>query len=176
MIYSGLSYPRVGHDRRALWPTTSPCVRLAQLISYTALTIGNGKVVSAPWDGDTIRPWLSPTTATSTEKDSVIQTTSLNDALAQISRLSEDIKILSNEIQLLNNLLDSKEAEIASNKIELGELGDRLNRVLTSELYKLQKYKSEFFGQLSETLGQREDIQIKGEKFILTVVQMKFAF
>ena len=102
----------------------------------------------------------------SLEQDSAIQTTSLNDALAQISRLSEDIKILSNEIQLLNNLLDSKEAEIASNKIELGELGDRLNRVLTSELYKLQKYKSEFFGQLSETLDQREDIQIKGDRFI----------
>ena len=102
----------------------------------------------------------------SLEQDSVIQTTSLNDALAQISRLSEDIRILSNEIQLLNNLLDSKEAEIASNKIELGELGDRLNRVLTSELYKLQKYKSEFFGQLSETLGEREDIQIKGDRFI----------
>ena len=103
---------------------------------------------------------------TSLEQDSVIKTTSLNDALAQISRLTEDIKILSNEIQLLNNLLDSKEAEIASNKIELGELGDRLNRVLTSELYKLQKYKSEFFGQLSETLGQREDLQIKGDRFI----------
>ena len=102
----------------------------------------------------------------SLEQDAVIQTTSLNDALAQISRLSEDIKILSNEIQLLNNLLESKEAEIASNKIELGELGDRLNRVLTSELYKLQKYRSEFFGQLSETLGQREDIQIKGDRFI----------
>ena len=102
----------------------------------------------------------------SLEQDSAIQTTSLNDALAQISRLSEDIKILSNEIQLLNNLLESKEAEIASNKIELGELGDRLNRVLTSELYKLQKYRSEFFGQLSETLGQREDIQIKGDRFI----------
>ena len=102
----------------------------------------------------------------SLEQDSKIQVINLNEALAQISRLSEDIKILSNEIQLLNNLLDSKEAEIASNKIELGELGDRLNRVLTSELFKLQKYKSEFFGQLSETLGQREDIQIKGDRFI----------
>jgi len=102
----------------------------------------------------------------SLEQDSLIQGTNLNEALAQISRLSEDIKILSNEIQLLNNLLDSKEAEIASNKIELGELGDRLNRVVTSELFKLQKYKSEFFGQLSETLGQREDIQIKGDRFV----------
>ena len=102
----------------------------------------------------------------SLKQDSAMQTTSLNEALAQISRLSDDIKILSNEIQLLNNLLDSKEAEIASSKIELGKLGDRLNRVLTSEIYKLQKYKSEFFGQLSESLGQREDIQIKGDRFI----------
>jgi chemotaxis protein MotB len=100
------------------------------------------------------------------ENESSFKTENLNDALIKISRLSDDIKILSNEIQLLNNLLDSKEAEIANNKIELGEIGDRLNRVLTSELFKLQKYKSEFFGQLSEALGDRDDIQIKGDRFI----------
>ena len=100
------------------------------------------------------------------ENESTFKTENLNDALIKISRLSDDIKILSNEIQLLNNLLDSKEAEIANNKIELGEIGDRLNRVLTSELFKLQKYKSEFFGKLSEALGDRDDIQIKGDRFI----------
>ena len=100
------------------------------------------------------------------EDESSIKSENLNDALIKISRLSEDIKILSKEIQLLNNLLDSKEAEIANNKIELGELGDRLNRVLTSELFKLQKYKSDFFGKVSEALGERDDIQIKGDRFI----------
>ena len=100
------------------------------------------------------------------EGESSIKSENLNDALIKISRLSEDIKILSKEIQLLNNLLDSKEAEIANNKIELGELGDRLNRVLTSELFKLQKYKSDFFGKLSEALGERDNIQIKGDRFI----------
>ena len=103
---------------------------------------------------------------TNLEEVSSTKTTDLSEALAKISRLSDDIKILSNEIQLLNNLLDSKEAEIASSKIELGELGDRLNRVLTSELFKLQQYKSEFFGKLSEALGDRDDIQIKGDRFI----------
>ena len=100
------------------------------------------------------------------EGESSIKSENLNDALIKISRLSEDIKILSKEIQVLNNLLGSKEAEIANNKIELGELGDRLNRVLTSELFKLQKYKSDFFGKLSEALGERDDIQIKGDRFI----------
>ena len=38
--------------------------------------------------------------------------------------------------------------------------------MLTSELFKLQKYKSDFFGKLSEALGERDDIQIKGDRFI----------
>ena len=38
--------------------------------------------------------------------------------------------------------------------------------MLTSELFKLQKYKSDFFGKLSEALGERNDIQIKGDRFI----------
>ncbi|MCH1611906.1 MAG: OmpA family protein, partial [Flavobacteriales bacterium] len=100
------------------------------------------------------------------EDSSKIKSQNLNEALTKIARLSQDIKILSGEIQALNNLLDSKEAEIANNKIELGELGDRLNRVLTSELFRLQKYKSDFFGKLSESLGERDDIQIKGDRFI----------
>ena len=102
----------------------------------------------------------------SLEGDAEIKNANLNDALVKIAQLSENIKILGNEILLLNNLLESKEVEIAQNKVELGELGDRLNRVLTSEIYKLQKYKSEFFGKLAEILGDRSDIQIKGDRFI----------
>ena len=140
--------------------------RIQSLLEYLSSSKGENEILetqisSVENQNQSLRDQIA-----SLEQDSLIQGTNLNEALAQISRLSEDIKILSNEIQLLNNLLDSKEAEIASNKIELGELGDRLNRVLTSELFKLQKYKSEFFGQLSETLGQREDIQIKGDRFI----------
>ena len=106
------------------------------------------------------------TKISSLEEETLIKSTDLAEALNLISNLALDIEILSNEINLLNNLLESKEAEIAQNEIELGELGDRLNRVLTSELFKLQKYKSEFFGKLSEALADREDVQIKGDRFI----------
>ena len=100
------------------------------------------------------------------EEDSLQKSTNLDEALDLISRLALDIEILGNEINLLNNLLESKEAEIAQNNLEIGELGDRLNRVLTSEIFKLQKYKSEFFGKLSNTLSDRDDVQIKGDRFI----------
>ncbi len=100
------------------------------------------------------------------EEDFFQKSTNLDEALDLISSLALDIEILGNEINLLNNLLESKEAEIAQNNLELGELGDRLNRVLTSEIFKLQKYKSEFFGKLSDSLSDRNDIQIKGDRFI----------
>ena len=106
------------------------------------------------------------TKISSLEEETLIQSTDLAEALNLISNLALDIEILSNEINLLNNLLESKEDEIAQNEMELGDLGDRLNRVLTSELFKLQKYKSEFFGKLSEALADREDVQIKGDRFI----------
>ncbi len=100
------------------------------------------------------------------EKEYFQKSTNLDEALDLISTLALDIEILGNEINLLNNLLESKEAEIAQNNLELGELGDRLNRVLTSEVFKLQKYKSEFFGKLSNSLSDRDDVQIKGDRFI----------
>ncbi len=107
----------------------------------------------------------------SLEGDAEIKNANLNDALVKIAQLSENIKILGNEILLLNNLLESKEVEIAQNKVELGELGDRLNRVLTSEIYKLQKYKSEFFGKLAEILGDRSDIQPEGRAALFLIAK-----
>ena len=45
-------------------------------------------------------------------------------------------------------------------------LGERLNKALTSKVFELQKYRSEFFGRLQSILGEREDIRIVGDRFI----------
>ena len=37
---------------------------------------------------------------------------------------------------------------------------------LTSKVFELQKYRSEFFGKLQSLLGDREDIKIVGDRFI----------
>ena len=49
-------------------------------------------------------------------------------------------------------------------KIEI--LGERLNKALTSKVFELQKYRSEFFGKLQLILGKREGIRIVGDRFI----------
>ena len=87
-------------------------------------------------------------------------------ALAKISNLSNNVEILTNEILNLNDILETKEKEMASSKLEIGDLGERLNRVLTSELFKLQQYRSEFFGRLSELLSDRSQITVQGDRFV----------
>ena len=42
----------------------------------------------------------------------------------------------------------------------------KLNKALTSKIFELQKYRSEFFGKLQSLLGDRQDIKIVGDRFI----------
>ena len=98
--------------------------------------------------------------------EAAIRNDEIKIALTKISNLSNNVELLTNEILNLNKVLGVKEIEIAQSKLDLGELGDRLNRVLTSELFKLQKYRSEFFGKLSELLGDREEIKVQGDRFV----------
>ncbi|HSE75525.1 MAG TPA: OmpA family protein, partial [Dongiaceae bacterium] len=44
--------------------------------------------------------------------------------------------------------------------------GRRLNSALANKVQELAKYRSEFFGRLREILGNREDIQIVGDRFV----------
>ena len=84
----------------------------------------------------------------------------------QISILSNEIEELKNEILILNKALESSEIETASKNLEIEVLGERLNKALTSKIFELQKYRSEFFGKLQSLLGDRDDIKVVGDRFI----------
>ena len=84
----------------------------------------------------------------------------------QIAILSDEIENLKNEIVTLNIALESSENETLSKNLEIEILGERLNKALTSKIFELQKYRSEFFGKLQNLLGDREDIKVVGDRFI----------
>ncbi len=84
----------------------------------------------------------------------------------QISILSNEIENLKIEILTLNRALESSEIETASKNLEIEILGERLNKALTSKIFELQKYRSEFFGKLQSLLGERDDIKVVGDRFI----------
>ena len=86
--------------------------------------------------------------------------------LEQVASLSNEIEVLKKEINLLNQALEVSEQETLTKDLKIEVLGERLNKALTSKVFELQKYRSEFFGKLQSILGQREDIKIVGDRFI----------
>ena len=86
--------------------------------------------------------------------------------LEQVEILSKQIDSLQSEIALLNNALESSERDLLTKDLEIEVLGEKLNKALTSKVFELQKYRSEFFGKLQSVLGNREDIKIVGDRFI----------
>ena len=86
--------------------------------------------------------------------------------LKQVAFLSNEIEILRKEISILNAALESSEQNVLTKELKIEVLGERLNKALTSKVFELQKYRSEFFGRLQTILGERDDIRIVGDRFI----------
>ena len=86
--------------------------------------------------------------------------------LEQVEILSNQIDTLQQEIVLLNSALEASERDTEIKDLEIEVLGEKLNKALTSKVFELQKYRSEFFGKLQSILGDREDIKIVGDRFI----------
>ena len=86
--------------------------------------------------------------------------------LEQVEILSAQIDNLQQEIAILNSALEASERNTLVKDLEIEVLGEKLNKALTSKVFELQKYRSEFFGKLQSILGEREDIKIVGDRFI----------
>ncbi len=86
--------------------------------------------------------------------------------LEQVSILSNQIDTLQQEIAILNSALETSERDTLIKDLEIEVLGEKLNKALTSKVFELQKYRSEFFGKLQSILGKRDDIKIVGDRFI----------
>ena len=86
--------------------------------------------------------------------------------LEQVGILSNQIDNLQKEIAVLNSALEASEKDKINKDLEIEVLGEKLNKALTSKVFELQKYRSEFFGKLQTILGNRQDIKIVGDRFI----------
>ena len=66
----------------------------------------------------------------------------------------------------LSKLLIQAEAEDEKNKVQIKNLGQRLNQALASKVAELSEYQSVFFKNIREALGNRDDVIISGDRFI----------
>jgi chemotaxis protein MotB len=102
------------------------------------------------------------------EKDSALATERKlsEEARAQAALLNQQLAALRTEMARLNAALEASEKLAEEQKIQIANLGQRLNQALASKVAELARYRSEFFGRLRTILGNRADIRIQGDRFV----------
>lgn len=90
-----------------------------------------------------------------------------SNALAQVEVLNQQIAALRRQLAAIEQSLDASEKKNQESQSRITELGQRLNVALAQKVQELSRYRSDFFGKLREILGNRPDVRIVGDRFVL---------
>ena len=85
---------------------------------------------------------------------------------AHIAVLNAQTEKLRKELEKLSALLEQADAKDKEQKVQIAELGKKLNRALAAKASELSAYRSDFFGTLRKVLKDRDDIRIVGDRFV----------
>jgi len=88
------------------------------------------------------------------------------EAQATVALLNNQMAALRQELARLNEALEAAEAREAELEAEIVNLGERLNAALASQVARLARYRSDFFGRLVEILGNRTGVRVVGDRFV----------
>ncbi len=88
-------------------------------------------------------------------------------ALAQVEVLNQQIAALRRQLAAIEASLSASEQKDKEAQARIADLGSRLNLALAARVQELSKFRSDFFGKLREILGNRPDVRIVGDRFVL---------
>ena len=88
-------------------------------------------------------------------------------ALAQVEVLNQQIAALRRQLAALEQALDASEKKDKDSQTKISDLGQRLNVALAERVKELSRYRSDFFGKLRDILGNRPDMRMVGDRFVL---------
>ncbi len=88
-------------------------------------------------------------------------------ALNQVDLLNQQIAAMRQQLAALEDALAASETRDRESQARIADLGSRLNVALAQRVQELARYRSDFFGRLRQILGNRPDIRIVGDRFVL---------
>jgi chemotaxis protein MotB len=87
-------------------------------------------------------------------------------ALAQVELLNQQILALRKQLAALENSIGETDKRDKQAQAQVADLGQRLNVALAKRVQELSQYRSTFFGELKRSLGERDDVQVVGDRFV----------
>lgn len=88
-------------------------------------------------------------------------------ANATIDLLNQQIMAMRRQLAALEEALSASESRDRESQARIADLGSRLNVALAQRVQELSRYRSDFFGRLRQVLGNRSDVRIVGDRFVL---------
>ena len=89
------------------------------------------------------------------------------DAEAERRRVAALNAELQAKVDQLNAALDAALDDARERGVTILQLRGKLNAALAAKVGELQQYRSEFFGKLRQAIGDRPDIKVVGDRFVL---------
>ncbi|HSX62654.1 MAG TPA: peptidoglycan -binding protein [Tahibacter sp.] len=87
--------------------------------------------------------------------------------LAQVELLNRQMAALNAQLAQIQAALDAANKDVKAKDVKIAELGKELNLALANRVSELERYRSEFFGRLRAALGDRADIRVVGDRFVV---------
>ena len=90
--------------------------------------------------------------------------TALNNDILALDALRRQLE---EQVTQLASRLNAADQNNQGKDLRIADLDRQLKLALASRANELEKYRSEFFGKLRDALGNREDVRIVGDRFLL---------
>jgi chemotaxis protein MotB len=101
-------------------------------------------------------------------KKDLVAATDLNaKSAAQVELMNRQLAAVREQLSKLSAALDLANASTRDKDAKIADLGAKLNLALANKVNQLERYRSEFFGKLREALGNRADIRVVGDRFVV---------
>ena len=89
-----------------------------------------------------------------------------SDAQAQVALLNQQLAELEKQLAAITEALDITQKDVRDRDAKISDLGNKLNLALADKVEQLKRYRSEFFGRLSQVLANRPGIRVVGDRFV----------
>ena len=101
------------------------------------------------------------------KKELVVATDLNSKSAAQVELLNRQLAAVRDQLAKLSAALELANAEVKDKDKKIADLGSQLNLALANKVSQLERYRSEFFGKLREALGNRTDLRVVGDRFVV---------
>ena len=130
-------------------------------------TIAAGEAERGRLRAEIDRNAAAPGRAAAAETAAEAERAATAQAAARIDLLNQQIAAMRRQLAALEDALSTSEARDRESQARIADLGTRLNVALAQRVQELARYRSDFFGRLRQVLGNRTDVRIVGDRFVL---------